>query len=49
MGFDQRRNTESPRARPEIFNRILLDFLDDTQPYPLFSITKGVTFGRWWE
>jgi pimeloyl-ACP methyl ester carboxylesterase len=35
--------------RPEIVNRILLEFLDEVQPYPMFSITKGITFGRWWE
>jgi pimeloyl-ACP methyl ester carboxylesterase len=35
--------------RPEIINRILLEFLDEAQPYPLFSISKGITFGRWWE
>lgn len=35
--------------RPDTVNRVLLEFLDDSQPFPLFSLTKGTTFGRWWE
>lgn len=35
--------------RPELVNRIILEFLEPSQPYKTWSLTQGTTYGRWWE